>query len=647
MKSIKNKKNEKKEVKIIISLILTLSILYYEILYHITTFGIANLFSLKTIIYTLFAIISSVIITLILRLIRNDKIKLRTFLGIILFFAIYYFASYMFKNMFNTFFSIRLMAIGDQAIAFASTVVLEVLKRLPILILFILPYLFALRYKKNFNFNYKHIYLELVCMVLSTGLFLVTIIVNKNINELFYNIDNNASNVEKMGVNVASYLDIKRIFFPITEEITINNSVIEEKETIYEPNKLDIDFDSLISNESDSTLKSMHEFFNSEAPTYKNELTGKYKDKNVIMFMAESLNTIAISEKYTPTLYKLSTQGYEFTNFYTPVNMSTLGGEFQNLTGLFANLSMLSNVFRKGTNYYPFGIGSIYSNLGYEVSAYHANSGTFQNRDVYLKSLGFDNYLYKGNGLEKLMNCNTWPQSDYDMVNATIDDIISKDKFFAYYVSVSGHMPWSYSGNDMSIKNKELVSDMNVSEEAQAYVAANIELDKALELIINKLSEANKLDDTVIVVVPDHYPYSMNLNTINELSTYERDLKFEVNHSTLILYNSKDEHQVVDKVSTQLDVLPTLYNLFDIEYDSRLIMGKDIFSNSDGLAYFTDRSWITNKGRYNASNSKFTSSTDEEVSQEYINNYKNIVSSRINMSKLIMEKNYYKVVLGD
>ena len=625
-----------------------LSFIFYELVYQVLIFGVTNLFSSRTLYYSLFALFSSILLTYITRLFKTSIIRRRVMLGAILFFGVYYFASYMFKDMFNTFFSIRLMAIGDQAVAFASTVLVELLKRSYALIIFALPYLFSLRYKRNISYTKKYKLYEFIMLICSILLFVLSININSNTKDLVYRIDNNASDVEKLGVNFSTYLDLKRIFIPIKEEIIVNNiDVVDEEEVKeYGFNKVDIDFDSLIASESNKEIKDMHEYFKNSNATLKNDYTGLFEGKNVIMFMAESLNTIAISEKYTPTLYRLSTEGYEFTNFYTPVNMSTLGGEFQNLTGLFANLSMLSNKFRKGTNYYPYGIGSIYKNMGYDVSAYHANTYTFQNRDVYLKSLGFDNYLGRGNGLEKLMNCNLWPQSDYDMVNVTFDDIISKDKFFAYYVSVSGHMTWTFGSNDMARRNREAVADLDLSEEAKAYVAANIELDKALELVVNKLKEANKLDDTVIVVVADHYPYSMELDTINELSTYERDLKFEVNHSTLILYNSTVEHQVIDKVTTQLDVLPTLYNLFNIEYDSRLIMGKDIFSSSEGLAYFTDRSWITSKGRYNASTGRFTPSTDEVLSDDYVRQINNEVSSRISLSKLIMEHDYYRKVLG-
>ena len=129
----------------------------------------------------------------------------------------------MFKDMFNTFFSIRLMAIGDQAVAFASTVVIEVIKRLYALVLFILPYLFILRYKRNISYSRKFKLYEVLVLCCSLIFLVVGLNVNKEVKELVYNIDNNASDVEKLGVNVSTYLDLKRIFIPVKEEIVINN----------------------------------------------------------------------------------------------------------------------------------------------------------------------------------------------------------------------------------------------------------------------------------------------------------------------------------------------------------------------------------------------------------------------------------------
>ena len=623
--------------------------MYMEVLFNIVTFGIQSLLDIKVIYTILFSMIATLVIGFICKIGSKKVNKVLTILSMLVL-GVYYFGAYMFKSLFNTFFSFHLLGISDQAATFIGDAVMEIIKRLPILLLFLLPFIFVLIFKNRLSFRKKtrNNIVQIIALLFTVGLFIVSINLNPESKQLFSEVDNNAMNIEKLGLNVATYLDVKRIFFPIAEKIEQSDLVEDftEEEKSFGPNSVDIDFNSLIENTSNKSIKEMHEYFMNQQPTYKNEYTGLYEGKNLIVVMGESLNDIAISEKYTPTLYKLSHEGFEFTNFYTPINMSTLGGEFQMQTGLFANLAMLTTKFRPGTTYFPYGLGKVFNDRDYYVSAYHANTYSFQSRDKYLKSLGYDNYIAKGTGLEKLMNCNIWPQSDYDMVNATIDDILTHDKFMAYYVSVSGHMPWGLSNNAMAARNKEAVADLKAGDEAKGYVAANIELDKALELIIKKLEETNKLDDTVIAVVPDHYPYSMNINSINELSTYKRDERFEVNHSSLIIWNNKQEHKEITKITNSLDFIPTILNLFNVEYDSRLITGKDIFAPNEGLVFFTDRSWISDKGRYNAATGRFSPvNEDEEISPEYIKQINSVVSSRINTSKLIMENDYYRIVL--
>ena len=128
----------------------------------------------------------------------------------------------------------------------------------------------------------------------------------------------------------------------------------------------------LINNANNKTIKEMHEYFKNQNPTYKNEYTGIYEGKNLVVVMGESLNDIAISEKYTPTLYKLAHEGFEFTNFYTPINMSTIGGEFQMQTGLFANLAMLTTKFRTGSTYFPYGLGKVFNDREYYCFLYES-----------------------------------------------------------------------------------------------------------------------------------------------------------------------------------------------------------------------------------------------------------------------------------
>ena len=342
-----------------------------------------------------------------------------------------------------------------------------------------------------------------------------------------------------------------------------------------------------------------------------------YEGKNLIVFMAESFSPIAITQELTPTLYKLTNESFVFENFYSPVILSTIGGEFQELTGLYPNLGLLTNVWRKGKNYYPYGFANVFKELDYQTYAYHNNQYNFQARDKYLKSLGFDNYLGCYNGLEKRINCNIWPQSDVEN--------------------------W---GNRMSAKHKEAVKDLPYSEEVKAYIATQIELDQALELLITKLEESDKLDDTVIALVADHYPYDLSVDQVNEASSYERDSIVEINHSNFILWNSTTKTTKISKIGSQIDVLPTLLNLFGVEYDSRLIIGKDILADNEGLAIFSNNSWISDLGVYYSNSNKFIHKENIEVPDNYVENMNKIVRTKINMSKYIMQEDYYRYVFS-
>ena len=246
--------------------------------------------------------------------------------------------------------------------------------------------------------------------------------------------------------------------------------------------------------------------------------------------------------------------------------------------------------------------------------------------------------------MEKIINCKQWPQSDVDMIKGTISDYVnSETPFMTYYVTVSGHFYYDFSSNAMARKNKNIVKGLDYSENVLGYLATQVELDRAMELLLSELEKAGKLDNTVIVLTADHFPYNLSLSEINELSDYKRDLLIEANSNNLIIYNSKMKSVIVDKVGMSIDVLPTVLNLYGMEYDSRIIMGKDILSTSTGIAIFKDKSWVTDKGTYYASKGKFVG---EDVSDDYIKNINSIVSNRTAMSRMIVANDYYRKILG-
>lgn len=630
-----------------------ISILFLEFIFRGMT--IESFFTSSLIYIFLNAIIVSNIICLISKFFKEKTNKIIFFiiLGIISFWVA---AEIVYKNTFNVYFSISLLKLADQLMTFWKDTLGMIGKNILYIIVVFIPFIGTFFVSKKIDFSKSNRKSKLINLVIIITLVLGykgILLINKkdtySAYNLYYKVNDVALSMEKFGVLSASYLDVKKAIIGFEEEIKFidypNEEIKEEK--VYELNIDErVNLENLIETEKNTTLKNMHEYFNNDLGTYQNEYTGYFKGKNLILFMAESYNMIAVNKELTPTLYKLTNSGFVFNNFYTPVNNSTIGGEFQELTGLYANGSILKT-WRNGNNSFPYGIANMFENIDYKTYAYHNHYYTFQDRNKYLKSLGFDNFQGCYNGLEKKINCKSWPESDVQMIEATVNDYINEENFMVFYASVSGHGGYSWSGNNMSRKHKEEVKNLPYSEPVKAYIAAQIEFDQALELLIQKLQEADKLDDTVIAFVGDHYPYMLSLSEINEVSTYKRDNVIEINRSNFVLWNNKMDTIEINKVGSQIDVIPTLYNVFGLTYDSRLFIGKDILSTEPGLAIMNNRSWVSDKGAYFANTKEFIPNKDEEIDEDYVNNMNAIVSSKITMSKNIIEHNYYKKVLGD
>ena len=620
--------------KINLFILYFISLIYFEIVFRVFAINSFSYKNLYTLIYLVFV---SLVLTFINKLFYKKGSLINKL--VLFIFSLYFSLEIVFKKIFNVYFSIRSAGMAGNLNSFYKEMFNYIYNNILYILLMFVPFIIGFIFK-NIEYNKldkKKILVYLILILNSFNIYKLSVMMNNSINNLYFNVDNSNLYKEYVGVIPSTLLDIKRSIFGFKDKIFTVKNINELKEN--EKNVIDIDFDKLISEETDDVLVDMHSYFKNEVATNKNKYSEYFKDKNLILFMAESFNSIAVDKTLTPTLYKLVNGGFSFDNFYSPVVYSTIGGEFQELTGLYPNIEMLSKVWRNGNNQYEWGIGNRFKNLGYSTYAYHNNQYNFQNRDKYLKSLGLDNYLGCGNGLETRMDCTVWPESDVELINSTVDDYINDDQFFVYYATVSGHMDYNYN-NNIANKNKEFVDMLPYDTELKAYLATQIELDRALESLINKLKEENKLDNTVIALVGDHYPYALKLDSINEISDYERDDLFLINKSNFILWNSKMNTVRINKVSSQIDVLPTIYNLFGVEYDSRFIAGKDILSDCEGLAIFNNLSWISDRGKYNSITGKF----DGEGDIEYINNINNIVNNRVSMSKKLIKYNYYDLV---
>ena len=629
-------------------------IVYLELIYRI--FIVGNFFSLNTLSVILFSITWMAITALIVCLF-NEKVNRIISYFILFFYTLITLAQIVYYNFYDSIFSFFSLTTGTGQVMQFWQMILEVIARIwyvfaLTLVPLILYYIFN---KKIFKFNklrLKDILLNLVLLVFSLTMILVEVTYDNkgvySLNRLIYKTHAPMLTINKTGLWSMQIIDLYRYIFGFEEEVEVSTveeapeEVELEKEKEY--NKIDIDFESLIEKESNSTVKNMHKYFSSVVPSEKNKYTGLFKDKNLIFITAEAFDTIAIDKDITPTLYKMANNSYIFTNYYQPLYpVSTSDGEYMNLISLIPKEGVWS-FYKSSKISMPMGFGTMFKNEGYTSYGFHNHTYKYYDRHLSHPNIGLS-YIGCGNGLEKKMNCKRWPNSDYEMIEATTDYYLNDEKPFAtYYMTVSGHLNYNFYGNSMSARNKKKVKNLKYSDAIKAYYAAQIELDKAMELLLKKLEEKGVLDDTLIIMGPDHYPYGLTQKQMNEVSNIDRSDKFENYHTTLIMYNPSIEKTVIDKTISGLDLLPTIYNLYGIEFDSRLLMGRDIFSDSEHIVILSDRSWITEAGRYNSVTRKFTKTTEEEIDDDYIDRINSIVNNRFSMSALILDNNYYKKV---
>lgn len=627
----------------------TFLIIYLEIAYKALV--LKNVFSLNTLTILLFSI-PFILFATILSSLFNTKInKVISVLNSI--FITFIFASqYIYYAFYDSIFSIYSIKAGTGQVfgEFFSAISKMIIDNIWGLLVIILPcILFIIVKSKIFDFTRKKVMFitEIILLIVFFVITKLTVHFNTNgmysLNRIYNESHAPMITINKVGLLSMEVLDLKRYLFGFEEKLVVDN-IHEEKPDIKPEKKyniLDIDFDQLESNEVNETIKTLHQYFKGVTPTEQNEYTGIFKGKNLIYITAEGLDTIAINKDITPTLYKMVNSGFIFKNYYQPLfTVSTSDGEYMYLNSLIPKEGVWS-FYRSSNIKMPFSLGTEFNKLGYDaVNAYHDHTYTYYNRDESHPNLGFNIYKGCGNGLETLMNCKRWPESDVEMIDATINDYIDKDKFMIYYMTVSGHLNYTFSGNSMSYKNKDVVKDLPYSDNVKAYIAANVELDRALEKLLGYLTEKGKLDDTVIVVSPDHYPYGLKTYELNEVSKTDRSDKFEMFHTSLILYNNAmKENKVVEKYVSSIDVLPTVYNLFGVNYDSRLLMGTDALSESEGLVMLSDRSWINENGSYNSMTGKFTS-FKEGLPEDYVSKINAKVYGKFTTSSLLLyEKN--------
>lgn len=461
------------------------------------------------------------------------------------------------------------------------------------------------------------------------------------------------SSYKKIGMLATTAQELRYMLFSGSGSIMITPSSlnISDVPRTYSSNSYNviesIDFTALADSTDSDILKATDEYLSNATPTRKNNYTGLLKDYNLITICAESFCPWFISEELTPTLYKLSHTGILFENYYGTFQSVTTNGEYTMCMGLYPDMSRTktdSSFNVAGTNYLPFCLGNALKGMGYQAWGYHDYIGDFYNRNITHANMG---YTFKAADSGLAMKID-WPSSDLEMMEASVDDYInSGEPFHAYYMTFSGHYQYNWD-NAMSAKNRDAVKDLPYSEPVKAYIACNLELEYALEYLMQRLEEAGVADKTCIVLTNDHYPYGLTEDEYNELAGQTLDTTFEKYRNSFICYvPGLSENIVVDEYCSTADILPTLLNLFGVDYDSRLLAGTDVLSSGIHAAVLSDKSFLTKTFRYDAgTETVIPADENTTVSGKLAEAYRLYVDSRFQLSGNILNSDYYAHVFA-
>ena len=461
------------------------------------------------------------------------------------------------------------------------------------------------------------------------------------------------SSYKKIGMLATTAQELRYMLFSGSGSIMITPSSLNMSDVprTYSSNSYNviesIDFTALADSTDSDILKATDEYLSNATPTRKNNYTGLLKDYNLITICAESFCPWFISEELTPTLYKLSHTGILFENYYGTFQSVTTNGEYTMCMGLYPDMSRTktdSSFNVAGTNYLPFCLGNALKGMGYQAWGYHDYIGDFYNRNITHANMG---YTFKAADSGLAMKID-WPSSDLEMMEASVDDYInSGEPFHAYYMTFSGHYQYNWD-NAMSAKNRDAVKDLPYSEPVKAYIACNLELEYALEYLMQRLEEAGVADKTCIVLTNDHYPYGLTEDEYNELAGQTLDTTFEKYRNSFICYvPGLSENIVVDEYCSTVDILPTLLNLFGVDYDSRLLAGTDVLSSGLHVAVLSDKSFLTKTFRYDAgTETVIPADENTTVSDKLAEAYRLYVDSRFQLSGNILNSDYYAHVFA-
>jgi lipoteichoic acid synthase len=371
----------------------------------------------------------------------------------------------------------------------------------------------------------------------------------------------------------------------------------------------------------------------------RSDYSGIFEGSNLLLIEAESLNNIAIDPELTPNLYRLKHSGLFVRGYNSPLLAgSTSDTEFMVNTSLLPsnNGKITFNAYAEHT--YPLTLAKTFNDLGYFSMASHNNYGIYYNRSVMLPNLGYT--FYDAIGLNAYDNV-----EDSYVVDHIKWIMFEYEKYFSFWITYNGHQPYTFDTlTDEMKKYYDIVNARYpwMPESEKVFFAKNMDLDRGLGQLLKDYENNDVLKDLVIIIYGDHFPKGLFANKEDYRSMCEvNEINFDICFDTpLIIWHNDEIMGNIDKVSSPLDIAPTIFDLFNISYPYKLTQGYSVFDPSYNGFNFNEFGVIkTNDFVFDTSRGTIThnwSKTDEIFKGEA-----DALYAKLQLGFKIVENNYF------
>lgn len=363
-------------------------------------------------------------------------------------------------------------------------------------------------------------------------------------------------------------------------------------------------------------------YYSANESTPGNAMTGALKDKNLILIQLEAIDTWMLTEEAMPNLYELQKNSIQFTNHFAPLYLS--GGTFN--TEIMVNIGHFPPTYGGKTSVYtnnefPMSLANLFTDQNYTARSFHNIIGDVYSREQAHNNWGYEQY-YSGDDIGMY-------DTDFDSCLISGFPLMTEGSpFFTFIITYSGHGP--YEDSDVSAVYYDKFASLHPDAESEYIhaLAHAYETDLFIGLLVAQLKEHNLWENTALIFYSDHYNYyTLDDDIVKKYK--ETDSDNLIRKVPFFIYSEDLPAQKIEKVTSSIDILPTIINLFDLPANKRFYAGYDGFSDAGGYVIFEDNSW------YDGTNSG-TETADPNALER-----KNEISERLYYSNNVLLTDYY------